>query len=158
MLRTKTMRIKIKIAKILFTFTILFSCAEREYECQKNPTLINLGTQTEILYANKAFLQNIENGKIEIIIQSASEYKKYIGIDSELPEINFSEYYLVAGRYKMPVCAEVKSQTVYVECQELKYEIIIAEMACLKPTTIDYFAVIPIEFADLVITHIIKRQ
>lgn len=89
-------------------------------------------------------LQNIEisSGENNLIIRNQDDYEKYVTCNGDLPNIDFDNYFILAGIFSHHQCAVFDNQSVELCENRLIYRVSILEQICFKPILIQYLTVI----------------
>jgi len=80
------------------------------------------------------------------VIKNQSDYIKHIHCSADLPEVNFDDYFILAGVYKHHQCAIFESQSVVVCGDQLIHTVFLLEQDCLAITPVSYMTAVSREF------------
>ncbi|SHM63548.1 hypothetical protein SAMN04488057_102412 [Cyclobacterium lianum] len=108
----------------------------------------------------RCMLQNIDENEEEtsLIIENRDDFENFISCNGEITEIDFEDFFILAGRTSLPVCGRLKNQEVSLNCGKIGYHIEIGKLVCHKPTDVFYFAVIPIAYREFPIEFRITKN
>ena len=121
-----------------------FSCEKAEKNCNEEPQTVQIQDLDSLGSNTQYWLQKIDDEKeiVNLVINSQSDYEKYVACNATLPTIDFKNYTLLAGRMKTPYADHIISQSVVNACNELKYTVTIGEGIATVASKVYYFAII----------------
>ncbi len=123
---------------------IIISGCENNDGCNEQPqqvVILHFGDTT----GNTQYrLQNIdtEQETVNLVINSQTDYEKYVAGNGTLPVIDFNHYTFLAGRMKTSASGMVTDQYVTRKCYEYTYTVNIEEGNLGVVSAVYYFAVI----------------
>lgn len=137
------------IFKIVFLCGMIvlaaFSCEKAEKNCEEEPQTMQIQNLDRLGSDTQYWMQNIDDEKeiVNVVINSQSDYEKYVACNTTLPTIDFKNYTLLSGRMKTPYADHIISQSAVKACNELKYTVTIGEGIATVASKVYYFAIIP---------------
>ncbi len=134
--------------------------------CQKEVTQNCEGDgaqQVETFY-NVAFenipcsLHNIDadDKVVNLVIKTQADYENYFTCSTQLPDVDFDLYFILAGRYRHSNCAIFDSQQVLLCNNKILYRVGMLEQACQAITDVFYVTVIERSYESLSIEFDVK--
>lgn len=95
-------------------------------------------------------IQNInpDQGTVNLEIKTQSDYENYFACSSPLPEIDFENYFILAGRYRHRQCAVFDSQQVLLCNNRIVYRVRMLEQICAAFTNVYYFTVLEKKYSN----------
>jgi hypothetical protein len=130
-------------------FLFAFSCEQEKIICTGEAISISYEPMVADSLENDCRLQNIGDtrevgSQVNVLIQSQADYEKYMLCATSLPDIDFSQKTLLAGRYVASHMDQVKHQRVYQECNgKVKFEVRLDKGGYTAVTDVFFFAVVP---------------
>jgi len=82
------------------------------------------------------------------VIKNQSDYIKHILCSADLPEVNFDDYFILAGIYSHHQCAIFKSQSVVICGDQLIHTVFLLEQDCLAVTPVSYMTAVSRKFEN----------
>jgi hypothetical protein len=95
--------------------------------------------------------QNIDQSEKEthLIIKTQNDFERYVNCTEDVPEIDFNEYFILAGMYRHHQCAVFDRQEVLLCNNRIVYEVELFEQICAALTNVSYFVVIDRQYENL---------
>lgn len=102
-------------------------------------------------------LQNIESdeNEVNLVITNQTDFEKYFTCAEQL-DIDFEEFFILAGMYRHRQCAVFDSQQVLFCNNKIVYRVRILEQICAAFTNVYYFAVIDRQYKNLPVVFDVK--
>lgn len=121
-----------------------FSCEKTEKNCNEESQPVQIQDLVSLESNTQYWLQNIDDEKeiVNLVINSQSDYEKYIACNATLPTIDFKNYTLLAGRMKTPSSDVVINQSVTKNCNNYTYNVIIGDGSLGVISTVHYFTIL----------------
>lgn len=140
-------RIRSHLMLILAALVMFQGCSsdkECTYPAPVDVPFYGFGTAID---GNNCMLRNINENQINVflVISNSVDFLRYVSC-LNVPAIDFSTSFVLAGRTKRPACAFMKKQTLSLQCGYLNYAIEIEDMDCQAPTDVFYFAIVSREY------------
>ena len=122
---------------------LTFSC-EKGRICDEEQQTVKIQEFGDSTGISRYRLQHIneEETIVNLVINSQTDYEKYITCIGTSPAIDFTKHTLLAGRIKTTTIDHLDSQSVVRSCFELKYTVTIEEGVATQPYVVYYFALI----------------
>lgn len=122
---------------------LLFSCSDDE------PQIVNI-TYEKLPLSKLCNVTSTEpTGKPEektYVINNQQDYNSLTSCQNNPPAVDFSKNFILAGRVIFSNCAVLKSESMQLENNMLKYKIDIEQQECQKLDTVYFMASVPIRY------------
>jgi hypothetical protein len=95
--------------------------------------------------------QNIDQSEKEthLIIKTQNDFERYVNCTEDVPEIDFNEYFILAGMYRHHQCTVFDRQEVLLCDNRIVYKVELLEQICAALTNVSYFVVIDRQYENL---------
>ncbi len=149
-----TMKEKSKAVIILLLLSVLSG------SCQEETMIQNCegenGQRIETFYNEElreipCSMQHInpDTREVNLVIKTQADYEKYFTCIAELPTLDFTKYFILAGRYRHHNCAVFDRQQVLLCNNKLIYKVEMLEQICNAFTNVFYVTVIERKYEGL---------
>jgi hypothetical protein len=151
----------LKALTILLTSTALSSSCQKEDVVQKCEG--DNAQQIETFYNDEfenipCSVQNIntDDKVVDLVIKTQADYKKYFTCSTQLPDVDFEKYIILAGRYRHNQCAVFDNQQVLMCDDKIFYKVRMLVQDCQAITNVYYVTVIERKYENVPVIFDIK--
>lgn len=141
---------------VALAFLLTVSCNDDESKNCREDEAIPVETFYAAFGDLKCNFQNVEEDDKELfVISNQEDLDMYLDCPTE-PQIDFRQYFVIAGIYTHHQCAVLENQVI-LNCHAVRliHKVLLSELACQAITPIFYAAVIERKYLDLPIERAI---